>query len=161
MPVEVIGIDHVYVTVRDLARSTRFYDGVMSVLGYKKLDAPIGRATRTVALLQPPVRLLAAPGRGPARPRTIHTRRGLHPLLLPRGRRGERSIGPRASWSRLGVGRDAAAPLPGVLGRLLRDLLRGPRRDPARAPRTSARSAGGRMYDWAEDPGAPARPSGA
>jgi catechol 2,3-dioxygenase-like lactoylglutathione lyase family enzyme len=42
MPVEVIGIDHVYVTVRDLARSTRFYDGVMSVLGYKKLEAPIG-----------------------------------------------------------------------------------------------------------------------
>ena len=42
MPVEVIGIDHVYVTVRDLARSTRFYDGVMSVLGYEKLEAPIG-----------------------------------------------------------------------------------------------------------------------
>jgi catechol 2,3-dioxygenase-like lactoylglutathione lyase family enzyme len=42
MPVEVIGIDHVYLTVRDLARSTRFYDGVMRVLGYKKLEAPIG-----------------------------------------------------------------------------------------------------------------------
>jgi catechol 2,3-dioxygenase-like lactoylglutathione lyase family enzyme len=42
MPVEVIGIDHVYVTVRELARSTRFYDGVMSVLGYQKLEAPIG-----------------------------------------------------------------------------------------------------------------------
>ena len=42
MPVEVIGIDHVYLTVRELARSTRFYDGVMRVLGYKKLEAPIG-----------------------------------------------------------------------------------------------------------------------
>jgi glyoxylase I family protein len=42
MPVEVIGIDHVYLTVRDLARSTRFYDAVMHVLGYKKLEAPIG-----------------------------------------------------------------------------------------------------------------------
>ena len=42
MPVEVIGIDHVYLAVRDLARSTRFYDGVMSVLGYEKLEAPLG-----------------------------------------------------------------------------------------------------------------------
>ena len=42
MPVEVIGIDHVYLAVRDLARSTRFYDGVMGVLGYKKVEGPIG-----------------------------------------------------------------------------------------------------------------------
>ncbi len=42
MPVEVIGIDHVYVAVRDLARSEAFYDRVMRVLGYRKLRAPIG-----------------------------------------------------------------------------------------------------------------------
>jgi catechol 2,3-dioxygenase-like lactoylglutathione lyase family enzyme len=42
VPVEVIGIDHVYLAVRDLARSTRFYDGVMGVLGYKKVEGPIG-----------------------------------------------------------------------------------------------------------------------
>ncbi|HTO09331.1 MAG TPA: VOC family protein [Myxococcota bacterium] len=42
MPVEVIGIDHVYLCVRDLARSKRFYDGVMGVLGYAQLEAPIG-----------------------------------------------------------------------------------------------------------------------
>ena len=42
MPVEVIGIDHVYLTVRDLARSKRFYDGVMGVLGYAQVEAPIG-----------------------------------------------------------------------------------------------------------------------
>jgi glyoxylase I family protein len=41
MPVEVIGIDHVYVTVRDLARSERFYDRVMGVLGYRKVQSPI------------------------------------------------------------------------------------------------------------------------
>ena len=41
MPVEVIGIDHVYVTVRDLARSRRFYDGVMRVLGYKQVESLI------------------------------------------------------------------------------------------------------------------------
>ncbi len=42
MPVEVIGIDHVYVTVRDLARATRFYDRVMTVLGYRKAESTIG-----------------------------------------------------------------------------------------------------------------------
>jgi catechol 2,3-dioxygenase-like lactoylglutathione lyase family enzyme len=42
VPVEVIGIDHVYVAVRDLARSARFYDGVMTVLGYRKVESEIG-----------------------------------------------------------------------------------------------------------------------
>lgn len=42
MPVEVIGIDHVYLTVRDLARSRAFYDGVMRVLGYRHVESSIG-----------------------------------------------------------------------------------------------------------------------
>ncbi len=42
MPVEVIGIDHVYLTVTDLARSKRFYDGVMKVLGYAQVESAIG-----------------------------------------------------------------------------------------------------------------------
>jgi len=42
VPVEVIGIDHVYVTVRDLARSRGFYDGVMRVLGYRQAESAIG-----------------------------------------------------------------------------------------------------------------------
>lgn len=41
MPVEVIGIDHVYLAVRDLERSRRFYDAVMRVLGYAKLESPV------------------------------------------------------------------------------------------------------------------------
>ena len=36
MAVEVIGIDHIYITVRDLSRSQQFYDRVMGVLGYRK-----------------------------------------------------------------------------------------------------------------------------
>ena len=35
MPVEVIGIDHVYVAVRDLDVSRRFYDRVMPILGFR------------------------------------------------------------------------------------------------------------------------------
>jgi glyoxylase I family protein len=41
VPVEVIGIDHVYLAVRDLARSARFYDGVMAVLGYRRVESTI------------------------------------------------------------------------------------------------------------------------
>jgi catechol 2,3-dioxygenase-like lactoylglutathione lyase family enzyme len=41
MSIEVGGVDHVYVAVRDLARSERFYDGVMRLLGFKKGTAPI------------------------------------------------------------------------------------------------------------------------
>jgi catechol 2,3-dioxygenase-like lactoylglutathione lyase family enzyme len=45
VPVEVIGIDHVYLAVRDLARSEAFYDRVMQgVLGYRKAKGPLGGA---------------------------------------------------------------------------------------------------------------------
>jgi catechol 2,3-dioxygenase-like lactoylglutathione lyase family enzyme len=36
VPVEVIGIDHVYVAVRDLQASEEFYDRAMGVLGFRK-----------------------------------------------------------------------------------------------------------------------------
>ena len=42
MPVEVISIDHVYVTVRDLQTSEEFYDRVMGVLGFRKRRGTIG-----------------------------------------------------------------------------------------------------------------------
>jgi catechol 2,3-dioxygenase-like lactoylglutathione lyase family enzyme len=38
---EVTGIDHIYVTVRDLVRSERFYDSVMVVLGFRKVKRPL------------------------------------------------------------------------------------------------------------------------
>ena len=36
MRIEVIGIDHIYVAVSDLQRSEKYYDQVMSLLGFKK-----------------------------------------------------------------------------------------------------------------------------
>jgi len=33
---EIIGIDHIYLAVSDLARSERFYDAVMKTLGFRK-----------------------------------------------------------------------------------------------------------------------------
>jgi catechol 2,3-dioxygenase-like lactoylglutathione lyase family enzyme len=35
---EVIGLDHIYLAVRDIARSQAFYDPVMERLGFKKSD---------------------------------------------------------------------------------------------------------------------------
>jgi catechol 2,3-dioxygenase-like lactoylglutathione lyase family enzyme len=42
VPVEVIGIDHIYLAVRDLSQSSAFYDRVMTVLAYRKLESEIG-----------------------------------------------------------------------------------------------------------------------
>ena len=36
MSIEIIGIDHVYIAVSDIARSERFYDRVMGILGFRK-----------------------------------------------------------------------------------------------------------------------------
>jgi catechol 2,3-dioxygenase-like lactoylglutathione lyase family enzyme len=38
---EVIGLDHVYLAVSDLGRATRFYDGVLGALGFRRSAAPI------------------------------------------------------------------------------------------------------------------------
>lgn len=40
--VEVVGIDHIYLTVSDLARSEAFYDTVLGLLDFRKIDAAIG-----------------------------------------------------------------------------------------------------------------------
>jgi glyoxylase I family protein len=39
--VEVLGVDHIYLTVSDLARAERFYDPVMQLLGFRKGDKAI------------------------------------------------------------------------------------------------------------------------
>ena len=41
MAVEVIGIEHVFVAVRDMERSEEFYDRVMAVLGFRKGRGPL------------------------------------------------------------------------------------------------------------------------
>lgn len=39
---EIIGIDHIYITVSDLDRSEGFYDKVMGVLGFRKNQFQLG-----------------------------------------------------------------------------------------------------------------------
>jgi catechol 2,3-dioxygenase-like lactoylglutathione lyase family enzyme len=38
---EVLGLDHLYLAVSDMARSERFYDAVLALLGFRKGDKPI------------------------------------------------------------------------------------------------------------------------
>lgn len=40
--VEVVGLDHIYLAVADLERSEKFYDSVLALLDFRKIDAPIG-----------------------------------------------------------------------------------------------------------------------
>lgn len=47
MALEVLGIDHIYIAVSDLARSTAFYDGVMKLLGFHKGTDPVGGQPHT------------------------------------------------------------------------------------------------------------------
>ena len=39
--VEVVGMDHIYLAVSDMARSEKFYDTVLGLLDFRKNDAPI------------------------------------------------------------------------------------------------------------------------
>jgi glyoxylase I family protein len=39
---EIIGIDHIYLTVTDLARSAEFYDRLMPILGFRRNEFTIG-----------------------------------------------------------------------------------------------------------------------
>ncbi len=40
--VEVVALDHIYLAVSDLERSEKFYDAVLGILDFRKIDAPIG-----------------------------------------------------------------------------------------------------------------------
>jgi glyoxylase I family protein len=41
MPVQVTGLDHLYIAVADIWRSEAFYDSVMRLLGFRKGTKPI------------------------------------------------------------------------------------------------------------------------
>ena len=42
MAVEILGLDHLYITVSDLRRAEAFYDAIMERLGFRKGDSAIG-----------------------------------------------------------------------------------------------------------------------
>ena len=42
MPIEVTGVDHIYIAVMDIGRSEAFYDPIMKLLGFRKGTTPVG-----------------------------------------------------------------------------------------------------------------------
>jgi catechol 2,3-dioxygenase-like lactoylglutathione lyase family enzyme len=79
MAIEIGAVDHVYVSVSDLARSEAFYDRVMRFLGFKKGTAPIA-GERHAHYFNPVTQYTVRPARGtdphdPYRP-------GLHHLCF-------------------------------------------------------------------------------
>ena len=49
---EVIGIDHIYISVNDLARAEAFYDQVMSVLGFRQTAVTIVKTRHALGVFQ-------------------------------------------------------------------------------------------------------------
>ncbi len=47
MALEITGLDHIYIAVSDVSRSTEFYDGVMRLLGFRKGTDPVGGQPHT------------------------------------------------------------------------------------------------------------------
>ena len=76
---EVLGLDHLYLTVSDLSRSERFYDGVMRLLGFRKGDKEIAGEPH-VHYFNRQLQISLRPGRGAA-PHDPYAP-GLHHLCL-------------------------------------------------------------------------------
>ncbi len=79
MNIQVSAVDHIYVAVRDLARSEAFYDGVMRLLGFKKGTSPIA-GDRHVHYFNPATQYTIRPAKSAA----AHDpyRPGLHHLCF-------------------------------------------------------------------------------
>jgi glyoxylase I family protein len=77
--IDITGIDHIYLSVRDFARSERFYDGVMEALGFKKSDEWIAGEPHA-HYLRPTVQITLRPARSQA-PFDSYAA-GLHHLCL-------------------------------------------------------------------------------
>jgi glyoxylase I family protein len=76
---DVLGLDHVYLSVLDMDRSERFYDGVMHALGFRKGDRAIA-GERHAHYFNPHLQLSLRPARSDA-PHDPYAP-GLHHLCL-------------------------------------------------------------------------------
>jgi catechol-2,3-dioxygenase len=102
--VEVLGLDHVYLTVSDMVRAEKFYDTVLSLLDFRKGDRSIaGEPHRHYfnRVMQISIR--------PARSRAAHDpyAPGLHHLCL---QLSDRAAVDRAYWLLTKAGMSVSAP---------------------------------------------------
>ena len=106
MEIEVIGVDHIYVTVRHLERSQQSYDRAMKVLGFRKAVRPLAGGDLHVHYYNRSIQYTL-------RPAAEHTRDhdpyspGLHHLCL---RVADREAVDRAASDLQAAGIDATEP---------------------------------------------------
>lgn len=81
MEVEVTGLDHIYVTVADLERSERFYDHLMSVLGFRKVARRLAGGDLHVHYFNRAFQFTLRPSRGEAREHDSYSP-GLHHFCM-------------------------------------------------------------------------------
>ena len=86
MEVEVTGVDHVYLTVRDLEKSQRFYDRLMSALGFRKVARPLAGGDLHVHYFNRVLQLTLRPARSEARDHDPYSP-GLHHFCMRVGDR--------------------------------------------------------------------------
>lgn len=82
MEIEVLGIDHVYVTVSDLERSQRFYDRVMAALDFRKVARPLAGGDLHVHYFNRQLQLTLRPARTDAAHAHDPYSPGLHHLCF-------------------------------------------------------------------------------
>ncbi|HEX4334457.1 MAG TPA: VOC family protein [Polyangiaceae bacterium] len=75
----IVGVDHVFLSVTDLPRSEKFYDGVMTALGFRKVENELA-GDRHAHYLNPSLQLTIRPARSDER--ADPHRAGLHHLCL-------------------------------------------------------------------------------
>ena len=105
---EVLGIDHIYLTVSDVDRAERFYDDVMKLLGFRKGDNPIA-GERHAHYFTPSLQITIRP----AKSNSSHDpyAPGLHHLCLQLPTRGDVDMA-AASLRRHGIPATDPKPYP-------------------------------------------------
>ena len=81
MEIDVTGVDHVYLTVLDVERSQRFYDRLMSALGFRKIARPLAGGDFHVHYFNRAFQLTLRPARGDARDHDPYSP-GLHHFCM-------------------------------------------------------------------------------
>lgn len=79
--IEITGLDHVYLAVRDLEASQRWYDRAMAVLGFRKVVRPLAGGDLHVHYFNRALQLTLRPARDRDRRHDPYTP-GLHHLCL-------------------------------------------------------------------------------
>src|SRR5205823_9454275 len=125
---DVLGVDHIDLTVNDLARSAPFYEKVLGALGFRRVphatylvwaNAHLAIGLRAAGARRARGGVRPLPGRAP-------------PLRAPRPAPGRGGSRPRPPPSRRDHGPRSAGGIPRVRPAVLRGLLRRSRRDEAR-----------------------------